>query len=92
MDRSEVEVSRYTSPLLIGFALGERAKVNLGRVYDRKKLSTEIGDAAISPVVCLAAILAVSDQKAREYFLPCEPLSSLLEWVFSIGFVSVIIP
>lgn len=34
--------------LLIGFALRGRAKVNLGRVYDRKKLSTEIGDAPIS--------------------------------------------
>ena len=38
--------------LLIGFALRGREKVNLGRVYDRKKLLTEIGDA---PLLALAA-------------------------------------
>lgn len=53
--------------VLIGFAPCRSAKVNTRRVYDRKKLSTEIGDAPISWLVCLAVIvdrrLAVADQK-----------------------------
>lgn len=53
--------------VLIGFAPRRSAKVNTRRVYDRKKLLTEIGDAPISWLVCLVAIvdriLAVADQK-----------------------------
>lgn len=36
---------------LIGFAPRQSAKVNLRRVYDHKKLLTEIGDASISRLV-----------------------------------------
>lgn len=56
--------------LLIGFAPRRSAKVNPSPVYDRKKLLTESGDAPISWLACLVAIvdriLAVADQKPSQ--------------------------
>lgn len=70
LEASKVTGHALYDRLLIGFAPRRSAKVNLRSVYDRKKLLTEIGDAPISRLACLVAIvdriLAVADQKPAD--------------------------
>lgn len=62
---SRSQGTRYTTDSVNWVrATWRRESVNPGRVYDRKKLSTEIGDAALLALAATVGwILAVFDQK-----------------------------